>query len=129
MIGLTIHIGGEVLQGPHGVYYSLEPVTMITVRSGLSYVGLRETIYQQLGLDEGQFDLRIQARISFGTSGQTWFQLVPVINDETWTLMYTQTANLGTGYKILELYVEAIPIGSYQPSYAVNPGSYPGSFI
>ena len=53
MIGLTIHIGGKALEGPNGIFYSIGPATMIASSSGLSYIGLRETIYRQLGLNEG----------------------------------------------------------------------------
>lgn len=105
---VSIYTGGDVLTGPNGVYYSIGPVTVIPVLPGTDYLGLKSSICQNLGLDQGQYDLKIDAKISMPTSSaQTWFQLFPIQNEGVWQVLYNQTMSFSGGaYKIIDLYVE-----------------------
>ena len=73
MIGVTVYIGGEIINGPHGSEYSINPRFMFSARPEMNFKDLTDIIYQRLGLDENQYELSITSRINIAMPGQTYF--------------------------------------------------------
>ena len=122
MIGIAVYFGGEVLQGPNGIYYSTGPLRLFSVGSGVNFRSISETLYQQLGIDRRQYDLVILARINIAQPGQqTWFQNLPVQDDDSWSLIYNMTVNSGSTYKVLELYIVSNPVQYNRPVMQLTP--------
>ena len=116
MIGISVFTGGQVLDGPNGLGYSVGPATVFSAMSGLTFADLSERIYRELGLDPSHNVLIIDARINIGQSGhQLYFQLIPIRNDDSWTMVYNMTVNSGMVYKVLDLYVVVKPVQRNRP--------------
>ncbi|KAF3338590.1 hypothetical protein FCM35_KLT17427 [Carex littledalei] len=109
MIGIACYFGGEVLQGPNGAYYSTQSQKMFNIGSDLDFSGITREVYQELGIDSNYYELVMSARINIGQDNQTWFQQLPVLDDNSWGLYTQMTMNMTTPFKFLELYVVANP--------------------
>ena len=107
MIGIASYFGGEVLHGLNGAYYSTQPSKMFNISPDLDFRGITREVYQQVGIDPNYYELVISARINIGQGNQTWFQQLPVQDNNSWGLYTQMTMNLTTPFKFLELYIVA----------------------
>ena len=83
MIGIACYFGGEVLNGPNGAYYSTQPSKMFNIMPDLDFRGITREVYQQVGIDPNYYELVISAMINIGQGNQTWFQQLPVQDDNS----------------------------------------------
>jgi hypothetical protein len=82
---------------------------MFNINPDLDFRGITREVYLQVSIDPNYYELVISARINIGQDNQTWFQQLPVQDENSWSLYTQMTINLTTHFKFLELYVVANP--------------------
>ncbi|XP_078177055.1 uncharacterized protein LOC144571584 [Carex rostrata] len=110
MICVMIYIGGETRHGKMGVEYTINPKLTFPATDDTSFDGIKNEIYKGLGYCESKYILNIQVRCNVGTSGNRFYQLVPIFEERGWRMIYEMTKAIGTQYHIVELYTEMLPV-------------------
>ena len=108
-ICVKIYIGGEIQYNDDGVYYSTRAKYSIPLTVNHSFDYLLNEIYKLVGYNSSNANLEIQARFNMSTDGGRDYQLVPVMNQQSFEMILGIVSSFQQRFQVLELYVELEP--------------------
>ena len=104
-----IFIGGEIQYNDDGVFYSTRAKYSLPLTVKHSFDYLRNEIYKFVGYNASQSNMEIQVRFNMSTDGQRDYQLVPVMDQQSFEFMLGVVSSFPQRLPVLELYVELEP--------------------
>ena len=113
-ICVKIYIGGEIQYNDDGVYYSTRAKYSLPLTVNHSFDYLLNEIYKLVGYNSSNANLEIQARFNMSTDGGRDYQLVPVMNQQSFEMILGIVSSFQQRFQVLELYVEL------EPNYTSN---------
>ena len=115
MILVSVFAGGETRSGNTGVEYSIGPQFSFRANRLRKLDDIKCMIYQRLGCSMSEFKINIYARCNVGTITSRYYELAQIVCDESWSTIYDQTMSAKTQMKLLDLYIELVPIACEMP--------------
>ena len=123
-----IYTGGEIQYNDEGVYYSTRAKYSLPITVNHNFDYLQNEIYKFVGYNASQANLEIQARFNMSTDGHRDYQLVPVMDQQSFEMILGIVSSFTQRLPVLELYVELepnctsqIPEPRSRPSTSRNP--------
>ena len=83
MIFVNVYTGGQIVNGYHGVDYSISAKFSITIGDGMSLEDLKRELFKGLGLMSTQYTLDVKARVNIGGLEPPKYTLFAVSDENT----------------------------------------------
>ena len=71
---------------------------------------MKDMIYRQFGYSESEYNIIIYVRCNFGTRAIRYYELVELVCNEGWTIIFQQLMNSGREFQVIDFYIEFVPI-------------------
>ncbi|KAJ3687458.1 hypothetical protein LUZ61_016622 [Rhynchospora tenuis] len=109
MFPISIYTGGAVENGPMGATYNKPPSASYPAQDDLTFDDLKRKIFELTGISEDKNSITVNARWNAGTGGSHCFLQMPICENSMWRMLVDKTLSGGTGWSVVELFVEAVP--------------------
>ena len=106
---INVFFGGEIRDGRKGVEYSIKPRFSLGATGEQGWDDVKGMIIRTLGYSESEYDLNISIRVNVGSLTGRHYELVEIVCDQGWRMIYEQTMTSGTQYRVIDFYTELVP--------------------
>ncbi|XP_078168519.1 uncharacterized protein LOC144563019 [Carex rostrata] len=110
MFPISIYTGGAVENGAMGATYNKPASASYPAQDDITFDELKRTVFELTGINEEKFSINVNARWNAGTGGSHCFVLLPISENSMWRMLVEKTLSGDTGWSIVELFIETVPI-------------------
>ena len=110
MVLVNVYVGGEIRHGPRGAEYSISPRYSFRATDSQNFEYMKDMIYRHFGYSESEYNLISYIRCNFGTRATRYYELVELVCNEGWTIIFQQLINSGREFQAIDFYIEFVPI-------------------